>query len=320
MTKKPPALSDLLKVVEANPYKGTTQQIITLSLAIEGASSQLDRPNFVLFREETGINEKIFSKLKIIGKTLSQLNSKEQAELIKNLPPSYSTIHYLCALKPDDVVSSVRTKNITRSTSVTGAKNYVKQIRFPQLTATEGQTGRWNTNYETLWSVLRPEETPLEGEALQTLENELRRVCEEYGVVLRKDTTESTITLRQEDWKRYASFWRGVLEKELTNKWFKEQPDELKKQFNLKTIDELRDTPLRGFTGFLIKANGGREMFWEKHGNAYVARVCFLMGNTEDTGQRYNLKRRLEQVLGDRRELAIWHNLMLKNSGITQPI
>ena len=196
----------------------------------------------------------------------------------------------------------------------------MKQIRFPQLTATEGQTGRWNTNYETLWSVLRPEETPLEGEALQTLENELRRVCEEYGVVLRKDTTESTITLRQEDWKRYASFWRGVLEKELTNKWFKEQPDELKKQFNLKTIDELRDTPLRGFTGFLIKANGGREMFWEKHGNAYVARVCFLMGNTEDTGQRYNLKRRLEQVLGDRRELAIWHNLMLKNSGITQPI
>ena len=107
-----------------------------------------------------------------------------------------------------------------------------------------------------------------------------------------------------------------MLEKELTQKWFKGLPDEVKKQFNLKTIDELRDTPLRNFTGFLIRADGGREHFWVNHGQAYVAKVQFLMESTEDRAQKYNLKRRLEEVLGDRRELAVWNNVMLKNSGL----
>ena len=39
------------------------------------------------------------------------------------------------------------------------------------------------------------------------------------------------------------------------------------------------------------------------------------MEKTDDHAQRYNLKRRLEEVLGDRRELAIWTNLMLKEGG-----
>ena len=81
-------------------------------------------------------------------------------------------------------------------------------------------------------------------------------------------------------------------------------------------MDELRDTPLRQFTGLLINADGGREKFWEKHGQAYVAKVQFLMESTEDRAQKYNLKRRLEEVLGDRRELAVWNNVILKNSGL----
>ena len=46
------------------------------------------------------------------------------------------------------------------------------------------------------------------------------------------------------------------------------------------------------------------------------AKVQFLMESTEDRAQRFNLKRRLEQVLGDRKELAIWNNLILKSSGL----
>ena len=107
-----------------------------------------------------------------------------------------------------------------------------------------------------------------------------------------------------------------MLEEELTQKWFVELPDEVKKQFNLKTIDEVRDTPLRSFTGFLIRADGGRENFWQTHGQAYVSKVQFLMESTEDRAQRFNLKRRLEEVLGDRKELAIWNNTILKRSGL----
>ena len=57
-----------------------------------------------------------------------------------------------------------------------------------------------------------------------------------------------------------------MLETELTSKWFKELPEAVKKQFNIKTVDELRDSPLRSFTGFLIKADGGRDNFWQSHG------------------------------------------------------
>ena len=36
------------------------------------------------------------------------------------------------------------------------------------------------------------------------------------------------------------------------------------------------------------------------------------MERTDNNAQRYNLKRRVEEVLADRQELAVWTNLMLK--------
>lgn len=48
---------------------------------------------------------------------------------------------------------------------------------------------------------------------------------------------------------------------------------------------------------------------------AYQVRVSVPMEKTDDHAQRYIFKRRLEEVLGDRRELATWTNLMLKEGG-----
>ena len=319
MTEGTDPLTTFKRFVDENPYTGTTDQIVTLSLGIIELS-KLDRSTYSIYKDESGINEKIFSKLRVIGKTLKELTPKQRQEVIKGLPPSYSLIHILCSLKPEEILTSVRTKNITTSTTVEGGRRYVKQIKFPHLTTTDGEKGRWGSKHEVIWNVLRPSDTPLEGDQLQSLENDLRRVCKEYGVTLQTTTTEGTLSLRQEDWKRYSNFWRGVLEKELTTKWFLGLPDETKKKFNLRNVDEVRDTPLRQFTGFLIHVGGGREKFWEKYGQSYVSKVCFLMGNTEDGGTRYNLKRRLEQVLGERKELSIWYNLMLKNSGLNSPI
>ena len=90
--------------------------------------------------------------------------------------------------------------------------------------------------------------------------------------------------------------------------------------FTPKSVDEVLDAPLRTFTGFLQVADGGRDQFWEKHGHAYISKVYFLMEHTEDAGQRYNLKQRLEKVTGDKKELSIWYNLISKESGMVQPI
>ena len=89
---------------------------------------------------------------------------------------------------------------------------------------------------------------------------------------------------------------------------FRFVPEEVKKKFNIKTIEELHETPLRSFTGFLINADGGRKEFWNKYGKAYLARVNVLMEKTDDRAQRHNLKRRIEQVLNEHRELIEWQN------------
>ena len=60
------------------------------------------------------------------------------------------------------------------------------------------------------------------------------------------------------------------------------------KQLNIRNVDELRDTPLRQFTGYFIIASGGRENFWKLHGQAYIGKLNFLMASTEDAGQRFN--------------------------------
>ena len=67
--------------------------------------------------------------------------------------------------------------------------------------------------------------------------------------------------------------------------------------------------------GFLQRSDGGKAEFWERHGQRYIAKVHLEMAKTDDHAQRYNLKRRVEKVLGERKDLAIWTNLMLREGG-----
>ena len=54
---------------------------------------------------------------------------------------------------------------------------------------------------------------------------------------------------------------------------------------------------------------------WEKHGKGYIAKLHLEKEKTEDRSQRHNLKRRIDEVLTDRKELAIWRNIMVKENG-----
>ena len=132
--------------------------------------------------------------------------------------------------------------------------------------------------------MFRPEDTPLGGEALSTLEEELRQVCAAHGVMLRKASA-GTRTLREEERGRVRllRYW------ERTDKQVVQRIGRCRQEaVQPKTIDEMRDAPLRSFTGFLIRADGGRDNFWESHGQAYVAKLQHLMAHTEDRAQRFN--------------------------------
>jgi len=317
MTTQDP-LQSFQDLLAANPHTGSVEQVVTLSLGIADASETLDRSAFGILRDESGINSKVFSKLKVIGETLNAVDNKKRGDVIKGLPASYSTIHTLCALKPEELVTAVKSGAVNRKTSVRAAEKYVKQVRFPYLAATGDEIGTQGSKEEELFGIHCPESVVLKQDSLQGLEDELKRVCQAYGMVLRKAGSTKTTSLKKEDRALKELVWRRMLEQELPLQWFQKVPDDLKKQFNLKTHEELLNTPMRSFTGFLVNAEGGRDAFWDSHGKAYIAKLHLEQEKTEDKAQRFNLKRRLDDVLTNsrHRDLLLWRNQIAKESGV----
>ena len=308
------SLATFKRFVDENPYKGTAEQIVAISIALAEAEERLDKSTFKLWKDESGIPNKVVSKLKRIGEALLKVDEKKRRDVVKRLPASYSSIYPLVQLKPEELVTAAKNGNITPTMSTRAAEQFSKQVRFPRQFLT-GDKGRWGTKEEHLYQVLRPEGTDIGGEALVEFEKALRQLCGNFGLSMRHAKETSVGTLAKQDKAEREVFWRGVLEKEVTLKWFQEVPEELKKQFNLKTQEELLDTPLRSFTGFLINADGGRESFWEQHGQAYIAKLHLQQEKTSDNSTRYNLKRRMEQVFEERPQLAMWRNILAKENG-----
>ena len=320
MNAEEKGLATFKQFVAENPHTGTAEQVVTLSMGIAAAADRLSPTTLSFYRDASALGKKVFSKLKVIGDQLGHLDDKTRREVTKGLPASYSTIHLLCALKPDELATAVKTKQVTPKTSVRAATTYVKQVRFPRqsLGGKDVEKGRWSIKEETLYRVCRPEDTPLSEDLQRQLEDDLRKVCSRYGMDIRKASNESTIALREADRKEKAAFWREVLEEQLTQKWFQETDKEVRKTFNLKVVEEVWDAPLRTFTGFLIRTGRGKQHFYEDHGQAYVAKLHHLQETTESRTNRYNLKRRIEEVLAheESTKLVIWRNVVLKNSGL----
>ena len=320
MTAEDKGLETFKQFLAENPHTGTAEQVVTLSLGIAAAGDRLSPTTISIYRDASALGEKVFSKLKVIGERLGQLDDKTRREVTKGLPASYSTIHLLCALKPDELATAVKTKQVTPKTSYRAATIYVKQVRFPRQSLGGGdvERGRWSIKEETLYRVCRPEDTPLSEDLQRQLEDDLRKVCSRYGMDIRKASNESTTALREADRKEKAAFWREVLEEQLPQKWFRETDEKVRKTFNVKVVEEIWDAPLRTFTGFLIRTGNGRDNFYEEHGQAYVAKLHYLQETTESRTNRYNLKRRIEDVLAheESTKLVIWRNVVLKNSGL----
>jgi len=320
VTAEEKGLATFKKLVAENPHTGTVQQVVNLSIGIATAGERLSPATLAIYRDASGVGEKVFSKLKVIGERIGQLDDKMRRDVINGLPASYSTIHLLCSLKADELTTAVKTKQVTPKTSVRAAQTYVRQVRFPRQSLGGGnvEKGRWSVKEETLYRVCRPEDTPLSEDLQRQLEDDLRKVCSRYGMDVRRATNEGTTALRDADRKKRAAFWREVLEEQLPQKWFQETDKEVRKTFNVKVVEEIWDAPLRTFTGFLIKTGKGREHFYEEHGQAYVAKLHYLQEMTESRATRYNLKRRIDEVLAHKEgtKLAIWRNVVLKNSGL----
>ena len=304
--------------IEENPYKGTAKQIANLSISIAESASKFDPSVFALYKEQTGISPKIFSKLKVIGETLLKVDKKQRKDLINQLPASYTTIHILCSLKTKDLLTAAKKKVVTPTITAKEASAFAQQIRFPNRTAIDGEKGKWGYKQEHLFNIVRPDDVQMSGEVLNIFKNELRKVCLEYGAHLQVANPLGTTPLRKQERNDKSMFWKSILKKKLDQKWFNKIPESIKDEFNINTLKDLHEAPIRSFTGFIIKASGGKETYWEKHSQAYIAKLQILSEITEEARQRYNYRKRLENILREHKELEIWNNLILKEAGFIE--
>ena len=318
MVKTSETLANALEIANNNPPTGTTTQIIKLAMSIAQSRKTMDKSIFSLYRERIDLSEKIFSKLKIIGDTFIDAPSGAIKDAIKHLPPSYNSLHLLCSnLSFGEIQTGIKGRCITKDISFRKTDKYVKQIKHPSVFANDGDKGRWSIKEEHIWSITRREEIQLEGKRLEECETALRKICTEYNLDLRNAKDVSVATIRGEERRVKAAFWRKRLEELVTHKWFAEQEEKVKKQFNLKTVEELIDAPLRTFTGFLICCGCGKKKFFDIWGKAYISKVHLLEARATDAANRYNYRRTIEKKLGEKgRELAIWTNTVLKNYGL----
>ena len=309
-------IATAIKTAKDNPIDGTTEQVTTLSISIAKSSNTMDKSVFNLYKEKVGISPKVFSKLKVIGDTLLAVSDEERKGMMDYLPSAYNSLYLICSkLSPDEIRTAIKSKCITKTISYRQTDKYVKQIRYPYKFSTDGDKGRWSIKQEHLFSIFRRDMVVLEGEALERCEDALRKICRDYQLDLRRPKEDSIASIRVEERATKAAFWRRRLEDLITEKWFAEQPAELKKQFNVKKVEEVIDSPLRTFTGFLVRCGCGKAKFFDIWGKAYIAKIHLLEETTEDNANRYNYRRRLEEKLGSRTDLAVWNNLVLRDAG-----
>jgi len=307
-------LDTALDITKKHSYTGTTNDIVTLSLTISKSKKSFDKSIYDIFTEKSNITPKIFSNLKKIGDRMDELPIDAREEVCKSFPPSYRTIYNLCSLRPEEIKTAVKNKSITKDISYRESDYLVKQIRFPSKLVTENDKGRWSIKQEHLYSIFRSNDVYMGGERTYSFEEDLRRLCKNYGLSFRKSNQSiSSTAIRHQERRERCLFWRQVLEKEISPIWFMEVSNELKKQFNLKNVDELIDAPLRTFTGFIMRSGCGKKNFYEEYGKPYVAKLNMLMEQTENNANRYAYKKRIEEKLGDKRELLIWNNLITKH-------
>ena len=203
--------TDALIIAKQNPYKGTSDQIAKLSISIAETFSSVSAQEFALYKEKTGIQPKIFSKLKVIGETLLKVEKHTRETLIGQFPESYTAIHILCSLPLENLVLAIKEGDIHPKISVREASTFVQQIRFPNKASNDGEKGRWGNKQEHLFNIVRPNDVPMSKKVIDNLKSEIRQICLEYGAQLQVANPSGTTPLRHQERQEKASYWKSIL-------------------------------------------------------------------------------------------------------------
>ena len=157
---------------------------------------------------------------------------------------------------------------------------------------------------------------PLDEHTITTLLQTIKDSCKGYDVDARRVRKTSISELRKAgQGQTERVFCENALEGTDLG-WFDRTDQTSANGFSLGKSKKVYNTTLRQFTGFLVRTEG-RKFVWDKFGRAYICKIHMGQEKTDNKTTRYNLKRRLEEVLSDERavELNKWNIRMVRGSG-----
>ena len=114
------------------------------------------------------------------------------------------------------------------------------------------------------------------------------------------------------------------MEEEISQDWLQAIEWKTRKRYEVTTVDALWNAPLRTFLAFMMVAGkmfrvkkGNKKVFTGPGARGYIAKLQYLQEVTSSRAQRYNYKRRVDELLGREEwsEITIWRNVLLKNNG-----
>ena len=283
------AVSDFLADLLDKDLKGGVEEVLAIGSVVKDAKRHLTDTDFRDLRDRAPFQEKVWSKLLQIGLD-DRLSSIKDA-----LPSGWSSIHQIHCLNDEELKEAVEQGVIHPRVSQGAINRWLKHFRFEE--GTEQAEG----TFADLVMVQSPE-----GAAEQDLERfkgDLEKLVSVYGFRLRYGTEDSMAVLRQQRSSDKAHELASALAKDLRSTW--EGADEsLKTLFSLTSLDDLVQSPMASFTGFLNRVRGGREEFWRFHGKDYVNKNALEYLKSDSRGQRFNYRRRLKEVAEKQSHLA----------------
>ena len=273
--------TEFLSQLEGSSTSGTVEEILTICRVIRNAKETLTDDAFRELRDEWDGSEKVWSKLLQVG-------MDDRLDEIKNLlPAKYTTIHQIHCFSDEELKAGIEEGMITPDVSQGDLTRWLKALRL------RGTGQEVPDDFTPLASVLTP--PSVTEETLERFRGDLQKLVSVYGFKTQYDGDHTAISLRQQRSQDRSKEMVGTLLKDLKSTWDNSE-HELRTIFSLNSLEDLVEGQMSSFTGFLNKVRGGRDGFWAFHSNDYIHKIALEYLKTESRGQRFNYRRRMQEV------------------------
>ena len=278
----PQTLDRFLKLLNSGSYQSdSVREILQTCALIRAAKDTLSDDLFKDLRDQSGINPKVWSKLLQIGvdDRLDALQDK--------LPPKYSTIHQIHCLTDKELKAAQDEEILYPALSQGVLNRWLKDYRV------KGTDQELPEDFTPLVKVLGPAD--MSEDTLDRFKGDLGKLVCVYGLKTQYEGGDTMTSLRQQRSQDKSQGLVAILMKDLKSTWDGSDA-EVRTLFELESLEDLVQSAMGTFTGFLNKVRGGRDGLWTFHGHDYLHKIALEYLKTDSRGQRFNYRRRMKEV------------------------